>query len=224
MAAIDPTLNDNGIPFTREEFERSEPEFLHRGRWGNADVYRFRKGEDCWVVKDFRSCPTLTRHTFGAWMVGRELSAMRTLAGIPGFPQEAFRLDRLALAYRFVPGKEIGDWTSVSSPAFFEELEELVEKMHGRGIAHLDIRAAKNILITDRGAPFILDFQSHVPFGRLPRFLRKLLVDVDRSGVYKHWERRFPGSMGAERARLLGRMNRWRRFWILKGYLGIKKK
>ena len=222
MNAIEPPLNGK-VPFLREEFERSAPELLHRGRWGNADVYRFRRGEECWVVKDFRSCPPLTRDTFGAWMVRRELSAIRVLAGIPGFPQDAFRLDRLALAYRFMPGREIGTRQGVPSPAYFEELEELVEKMHGRGIAHLDIRAAKNILITDQGKPFILDFQSHVPLGKLPRFLRDLLVDVDRSGVYKHWERRFPGSMGAERATLLERMNRWRRFWILKGYLGIKK-
>jgi hypothetical protein len=77
--------------------------------------------------------------------------------------------------------------------------------------------------VTDRGEPLILDFQSNVRLEGLPRFLRDLLVDVDRSGIYKHWARRVPDSLGGERAALLERMNRLRRFWIFKGYLGIKK-
>ncbi len=77
--------------------------------------------------------------------------------------------------------------------------------------------------MTDRGEPLILDFQSNVRLEGLPRFLRDLLVDVDRSGIYKHWARRVPDSLGGERAALLERMNRLRRFWIFKGYLGIKK-
>lgn len=215
---------DRGIPFTREEFGRSGPELLHKGRWGNADVSLFRKGGEDWVVKDFLPCPPVTRSVWGTWMVGRELSAIWKLAGIPGFPQDAFRLDRFAFAYRFVPGDEIG----IAAPdfltyGFFERLENLVGKMHAQGIAHLDIRAAKNILVSERGEPFILDFQSHVSLDGLPRSLRALLVDVDRSGVYKHWDRRFPGGLGEERTKLLERMNRLRRFWILKGYLGFKK-
>ena len=85
------------------------------------------------------------------------------------------------------------------SPAFFEELESLVGKMHERGVAHLDIRAAKNILVTDLGEPFILDFQSHVSLGRLPRFLRNLLVDVDRSGDIQALEKKVsrPHGQGA---------------------------
>jgi predicted Ser/Thr protein kinase len=213
-----------GIPFNREEFERSENKLIHKGRWANADVHLFRRGKEDWVVKDFRRCPPFIRNIYGSWMVGRELSAMRTLAGIPGFPQDAFRMDRFAFAYRFVPGMEIGNADpGLLTRAFFEELERLMGKMHARGVAHLDIRAAKNILVSERGDPFILDFQSHVSLEGLPRFLRALLVDIDRSGIYKHWDRRFPGSLDEKRAMLLERMNRLRRFWILKGYLGVKK-
>ncbi len=212
------------MPFTREEFERSGHGLIHKGRWANADVHLFRRGKEDWVVKDFRRCPPITRSVYGSWMVGRELAAMRSLAGIPGFPQDAFRMDRFAFAYRYVPGMEIGQADPrFLTTAFFEELERLVGKMHSRGIAHLDIRAAKNILVTDRGEPLILDFQSNVRLDGLPRFLRDLLVDVDRSGIYKHWARRVPESLGEERAALLDRMNRLRRFWIFKGYLGIRK-
>jgi RIO-like serine/threonine protein kinase len=211
-------------PFTREQFNNCEPELIHKSfRWGNADIYRFCKDGECWVVKDFKPRSFFVRHTYGAWMTGVELSALRLLSGLKGFPQEPFRLDRFAFAYRFTLGKGIGSHSAVSSPAFFEELEQLVEKMHERGVAHLDIRAAKNILITDQGEPFILDFQSYAPLKRLPCFLRNLLVNIDRSAVYKHWERKFPDTLGHDRAMLLDRMNWQRRFWIFKGYFGIKK-
>jgi len=210
-------------PFTREEFDRSEARLLHGGRWGNANISLFRTGGETWVVKDFRHCPFGVRQTWGICMAGRELSALRRLSGIPGFPEGAFRLDRYAIAYRFVPGNEIGQADpGLQTPGFFESLESLVDRMHGRGIAHLDIRTGGNVLVTDQGKPLILDFQSHVRLSGLPGFLRRILVAVDRAGVYKHWSLRAPGSMGEEREAHLRRMNGWRRYWILKGYLGIK--
>jgi hypothetical protein len=212
-----------GIPFSREEFDRSAPELVHKGRWGNADIFLFRKGEEIWVVKDFRPCPAIVRHTWGVHMAGRELAALRRLDGIPGFPEGAFRLDRFAMGYRFVSGTDIGEADpALLTPSFFEELEALVSRMHERGVAHLDIRTGSNVLVTDRGKPFILDFQSHLLLERFPAFFRGLLVDVDRSGVYKHWSRCAAESLGEERNELLRRVNRWRRYWILKGYLGFK--
>jgi len=158
-------------------------------------------------------------------MAGRELSALRRLDGVPGFPRDSFRLDRFAMAYRFVAGTDIGEADlALLTPSFFEELESLVRKMHERGIAHLDIRTGSNVLVADGGRPFLLDFQSHVCLEGLPSFFRGLLVDVDLSGVYKHWSRCAPDSMGEERTSLLRRVNRWRRYWILKGYLGIRSK
>ena len=210
-------------PFTREEFDRSEARLLHGGRWGNADISLFRKGGETWVVKDFRHCPFGVRHTWGICMAGRELSALRRLSGIPGFPEDAFRLDRYAIAYRFVPGNEIGQGDpGLLTPGYFESLESLVERMHGRGIAHLDIRTGGNVLVTEQGTPLILDFQSHVHLAGLPGFLRRILVAVDLAGVYKHWSVRAPGSMGEEREGHLRRMNGWRRYWVLKGYLGVR--
>jgi hypothetical protein len=156
-------------------------------------------------------------------MAGRELSALRRLSGIPGFPEDAFRLDRYAIAYRFVPGNEIGQGNpGLLTPGFFESLESLVERMHGRDIAHLDIRTGGNVLVTEQGKPLILDFQSHVHLAGLPGILRRILVAVDLAGVYKHWSVRAPGSMGEEREAHLRRMNGWRRYWVLKGYLGVR--
>jgi hypothetical protein len=224
---MDPTEHpvDRGILFSREEYARSGGEILHRGRWGNADIHLFRRGNEVWVVKDFLHCPFIVRHTWGAFMVGREMSAMRKLQGFPGFPRDPFRLDRFAVAYRYETGRDIGRAApGLLTPAFFGKLESLVAEMHRRGVAHLDLRSGSNALVTGAGEPYILDFQSHVSLDGLPRFLRNLLIDVDRSGVYKHWARLAPGTLGEERSALLERMNRWRRFWVLKGYLGFRQR
>ena len=222
-APVPPVAGGKHAPFTREEFERSKTELLSRGRWGNADLHLFRSGGEAWVVKDFLHCPAGVRQTWGSFMAGRELLALRRLAGIPGFPQDAFRLDRYAIAYRFVPGIEMGRAKpELLTQGFFEQLESLVGRMHGRDIAHLDIRTGGNVLVTDEGTPLILDFQSHVNLSGVPAFLRRVLVAVDRAGVYKHWSIRAPGTLGEEREAHLRRMNGWRRFWILKGYLGVR--
>jgi len=211
------------MPFTREEFDRWNPELLQEGRWGNADILLSRKGEEVWVVKDFRSCPAVVRQTWGTYMAGRELSALRKLDGIPGFPRDAFRLDRFAIAYRYISGTDIGKADPALLPgSFFEALESLVSKMHERGVVHLDIRTASNVLVTAEGRPLILDFQSHLDLTGFPAWLRRFLVAVDRSGVYKHWSRISPETLGKERTDFLQRFNRLRRFWILKGYLGVR--
>jgi hypothetical protein len=44
----------------------------------------------------------------------------------------------------------------------------------------------------------------------------------DMAGVYKHWARNHPQTLGETRAALLARMNRWRRLWFLRGYLGVR--
>jgi hypothetical protein len=219
------TLDPISPPFTRKELQAGKPSRLHTGRWANADVLLHRHGGDLWVVKDFLPCPLLYRVSVGSWMVRRELAALRRLRGLPGTPRDAFQLDRYALAYRFTPGREFGKADrSMLTPEYFVALESVVRGMHGRGIAHLDLRYRGNVLVTDAGQPLILDYQSHVNLRRLPGFLRAFLVNVDLSGVYKHWLRRQPDNLGPERGALLRRMNRWRRLWFLRGYLRFKGK
>ena len=47
---------------------------------------------------------------------------------------------------------------------------------------------------------------------------------MDLSGIYKKWQRWQPDTLGDERLALLDRLNRWRRWWLLRGYFGMSKK
>ena len=214
------------VLFTRAQFEQNPGEVLSRGRWANAVLYLHRHAGGIWVVKDFRSRAFAVRHTIGRFLIRREMRALRRLAGISGVPDGAFRLDAHALAYRFAPGVSLNEAElGPRAVDFFSRLERLLTEVHAvGGILHLDVRNARNVLVTERGDPVLLDFQSHVGTGWMPARLRRWGERFDLAGVYKHWERRSPETLGAARADLLARVNWWRRLWVLRGYFGMRQK
>ena len=74
------------------------------------------------------------------------------------------------------------------------------------------------------GTPGLIDFQSGLVTTHMPRVIVKQLEAMDMSGAYKKWKRYQPEAMGEYRAEELERVNRLRRFWILHGYCGRRKK
>jgi RIO-like serine/threonine protein kinase len=211
-------------PFTRAQFEHARGEVLSRGRWANAVLYLHRHEGGRWVVKDFRSRTFAVRNSIGRLLIRREMHALRKLAGIAGVPSGAFRLDAHALAYGFVPGVTLNHADLGARAAdFFARLERLLGEVHAAGgILHLDVRNARNVLVSERGEPVLIDFQSHIGTGWMPARLRRWAERFDLAGVYKHWERMSPETMGEARAGVLARVNWWRRFWVLRGYFGMR--
>ena len=204
--------------FGRADVERAEKKLIRRGRWPKAELWRVRIAGDEWVVKDFRPRDFVTRNLIGLWLLGREARALGRVAGVPGTPPDAFRIDRYALAYRFIPGRPLALIPLREQPKeYFEKLESLLDAVHSRGVVHLDNRNCNNILMTDRGEPALVDFESNLATGHLPRGIGDWLRSFDRAGVYKHWARANRNSMGAEREAALDGMNRWRKFWVLRG-------
>lgn len=219
-----------GVPatedaFTRSELDRGAGRRLHEGRWANAVVYLCEHAGTTWVVKDFRPRAWLVRNIIGRLLVRREIGALRKLAGLPGTPQGAFRVDAFALAYRFVPGRGLRRAPAAAvGPEFFPALERNIRAMHAHaGIVHLDMRNADNILVTDAGEPVIIDFQSHVGLGWMPGPLRRFALRVDHAAIYKHWARLHPATLGPDRAAVLDRINELRPLWALRGYLGSSR-
>jgi hypothetical protein len=212
-------------PFTRTEFERGRRRRLSEGRWANAVLYRYERGGQTWVVKDFASRSLLVRNLIGRLLVRRESGWLRRVNGITAAPRDAFRLDAHALAYRFVPGTSLRLTTgSALTPGFFPALEESIRQMHARArLVHLDLRNGHNILVTEAGDPLLLDFQSCLGTSLLPSPLRRFAERIDLAAIYKHWARRSPETLGPERAAALARMNVLRPLWVLRGYIGARR-
>ena len=191
-------------------------------RWSNANVF---KAEDElgreWVVKDFSPCNWFVRHTIARFLLWREMRALRHLQGLEGIPGPITTWGKWALAYPYIPGVTLNEAVHGSAKVgefYFEALEALVNEMHEKGIAHLDMRNKKNILITSDGTPALIDFQSAVSTKGLPARLRRLMFVVDLSGVYKYWEKLSPETLTAQRRESAQHMASLRRFWVLKGY------
>jgi RIO-like serine/threonine protein kinase len=211
--------------FTRRDFEAHTTALLSRGRFNNATVSLCRiQGED-WVVKDFRPKSRLVRWTTGRFFMARELQALQRLHGLPGIPGDAFRIDADAIAYRHLPGRTLPRYPRHLIPKdFFPRLEQLVQAMHERGVAHLDLRYRQNTLVLDDGSPGVIDFASFVRLDGLPAWLQHHFRRVDMSGVYKQWSKRAPDSLDEARRAMLNKQNRWRRLWVLKGYPFMARK
>ena len=211
-------------PFDRVTLAGAERKLLRDGRFANARVERVRIGDADWIFKDFASRAFFVRHTVGRFLLGREVRALRRLEGLPGIPSQAFRVDALSMAARFVPGRALADTPDGPfATEFLLALEALLRQVHARGLVHLDTRGGGNLLIGPDGAPGIIDFQAALSTRWMPRALRGWFEDMDLSGIYKKWKRWQPDTLGDERQALLDRLNRWRRWWLLRGYFGLRK-
>jgi hypothetical protein len=177
----------------RAELARGTVRVLSRGGAGNADVLLVRDGQDLAVVKDFAARGRWVRAWLAPWLVRRELRAYRVLAGHPAVPVLLGRVDRLAFAVEYRPGKIMSaSLVEDVSEGFVDELYEAVRLMHERGVAHLDLRHRSNMLAGEDGHPVLVDFASSVCFKRGGWAARRLLpwlAEIDRGAVRK-WERR----------------------------------
>ena len=82
---------------------------------------------------------------------------------------------------------------------FLKEMEDLMTRIHQAGIVHLDARGTGNWVVLSNGKPGLIDFQAGVCTVGLPKGLRKVLEDIDMSGVLKKWNEFHPEAMGPER-------------------------
>jgi hypothetical protein len=211
--------------FDRAALTTAERKLLRDGRFANARVERVRIDGADWIFKDFASRAFFVRHGVGRFLLGREVRALRRLQGIPGVPGDAFRVDAFSMAARFVPGRALADTPDGPfTTEFLLALEALLRQVHARGLVHLDTRGGGNLLIGPDGTPGIIDFQAALSTRWMPQALRGWFEDMDLSGIYKKWQRWQPDTLGEERLALLDRLNRWRRWWLLRGYFGLSKK
>ena len=199
----------------RVEYERNSI-CLIKGRTVKPDLNRVDVGSRVLIVKDVRGKSFLSRWTLGLWLIRKEWMIYSRLAGVNGIPLPIERIDRFAFAIEFIPGTPIqrGD---ILSDSFFRDLRQILKEMHSRGVVHLDLRHKGNILVSETGQPFLIDFNSSFHFkeeGILRRFLFPLLRWVDDGGLLKLKQRVSPSLMTPEELSFLKRFNLLRRLWI----------
>lgn len=162
---------------------------LSRGNRRNPDVLLVEDGARRIVVKDFAPRGALVRATLGRWITAREAAAYRWLAGHASVPAFLGRIDPLALAVEYRPGRRISrHLIDDAGPAFLDALARAVAGLHARGLAHLDLGHRSNVLVDARGEPVLIDFASAVwfrPGGPGARWLLPHLAAYDLRAVAK---------------------------------------
>jgi len=198
----------------REDFENSK--CLVKGSFGKPDLSRVEVEGRTLMVKDVWGKNLFFRWTLGLWLIHKEWKIYSRLKGVQGVPWAIDRIDRFAFTMEFVPGRPIQRGEALP-PSFFSHLKEVLGEIHKRGVVHLDLRHKGNILISERGEPFLIDFNSSFYFkekGFFRRLLFSILRWVDYGGLLKLKQRVSPSSMTPEESASLKRFNLIRRLWI----------
>jgi hypothetical protein len=168
-------------------------EVLHRGNARNPDVLLVQIPGGRAVVKDFAPRGAFVRRVLGPLIHGREIRAYRALEGSEAVPRFLGRIDGLAFAVEYRPGRRMSRKLAGQVPsAFLEDLERVIRAMHERGVAHLDLRHRSNVMVDGDGRPVLIDFASAVCFrpGSLAaRLILPRLAAVDL-GALRKWRQR----------------------------------
>jgi hypothetical protein len=190
-----PTIEAGGAQFDLVEV------FKHDS-WAATALYG--NGDAKIVVKFNRRQPLLfvPMGWLGRWLARREARAMRLLRGVACFPEDAGgvrvsgRRVASAAAHVFAEGHPL-HIDERPGDDFFPRLDAAVRALHRLGMAYVDLNKRENIIVTEAGAPLLVDFQIHF---RAPRWLawlppvRWLLRELQAGDFYhlqKHirWHR-----------------------------------
>lgn len=153
------------------------------------------------VLKDFGDRGL--RALFGRWLASREARAHRALQGLDFVPRLWRRVGPAALLFEWRDASPLLDGARAKvTESFIEEFRRDVDRLHERGVAHLDLRGRRNVLVDAAGRPAIVDFGAAAVVGRRSplRLLFPLLRAIDRGAILKHKRRLRPSSLSeAER-------------------------
>jgi hypothetical protein len=207
----------DGAPYRRSSV-------LQHGFFAATGLYSGPRGK--MVVKAGREASFfgLPLRWLGRWLVNRELEMYARCAGIEGVPGSGERIADTRFARSFVEGHPLERGERVDD-AFFPRLEELVSRIHERGVAFVDLQKCANVLVDASGRPWLVDFQTawHWPErrerrggqrwipDRLGRFILRRLQAGDRFHVLKHWRRCRPDTISPEKLESTHHPDGWMR-------------
>jgi predicted Ser/Thr protein kinase len=150
---------------TRAELDSVVSSYIKKGAWNKADILLVELAEGRLAVKDYAAKNFLVRW-IGAIQLAREVRAYRRLENFAGVPRFYRALDRNAIIIEYVGGIRLPKYHHRHGgvPRVAERIKELLERVHERGIIHGDLRSRDNILVTEAGELYLIDFSSATVF------------------------------------------------------------
>jgi hypothetical protein len=146
------------------------------------------------VLKCYRRAPAVVvpMRWAGRLMATHEAAVLRRVQDVPGVPRLRGRYGSTGIVRDYVEGAPLTRDSQVDEE-FCSRLMAILEELHRRGIAYVDLEKAENILIGEDGRPHLIDFQVafNVPDrylgGTFPmRWVRRHLQGADLYHARKH--------------------------------------
>jgi serine/threonine protein kinase len=195
---------------SRSNLEEHTVQYIRRGKPWQADLLLVKLNGKLGVVKDYSKRPWLYRIAVGMVSTWRESVIYRRLQGLPGVPRLFGKLDRYALVVEYIPGKDASQVKpGLVGPEFFYKLEKVVDHIHKQGVVLCDLRHIANIIVSDTGDPYLVDFGT--AFGRGGRWnifkksLYHLFHQDDLLGIIKLKKHLAPDLLSQEERQRLER-------------------
>ena len=157
----------------------------------------------------------------GRWLRDRELRMYRALRDVAAVPDVLETIEPCGFILEFVDGTPLRKDTRVPD-GFFDELRTLIDRIHARRIAYVDMNKKANIIIDPRGRPNLVDFQISFDLHELGDNVatRWLLARLQREDLYhlrKHHARFRPDELTPQQI-----AEAHRRSWLIKAHRLIR--
>lgn len=180
-----------------------------------ADLLVYRDEAGRIAVKSYQDRPWWVRQTIGRWSIRRESLAYLGAGPLPGLPRFLGRLGPWALATRWVDATPLAEIDAAALDiAWFDRLDELLQRLHERGVALADLHH-RDVLIAADGGVWVVDLAMATVLGaragRLRRALFRRMMDADRVAAARMRARAEGRDPEAAVARLGGQAARWHR-------------
>ena len=180
-------------------------DILKHDSWAATALYQ---GPPGMVVAKFnrqQSVFGLPMKWLGRRLAKRETRMLQRLADLPNVPDYSGDLaingvNQLhAVTHDYVPGHPLERREPVND-VFFSTLQQLIEDMHARDLAYVDLSKRQNIIVGDDDKPYLIDFQIslNLPGWWPMRTVLRLLQDMDDYHVLKHYRDCRPDLLSAE--------------------------
>jgi len=171
------------------------------------------------------------------WMMNKftahEARIHHLLEDVHGTPVFVKQPAKNAFIREFVEGRTLDRNPPPLRRDFFDEFHEIVKNIHERGVAFVDLAKKENVVVTNEGRPFLIDFQisiakrkSRLPFFWVWNVLVSIMQRADIYHVYKHKHRIRPDWVTPEEMRKYVRkpsFNRLHKYIFRKPYHIIKR-
>ncbi len=182
-----------------------------------AGTGRYRGGDRDVVIKFNRvndACG-LPLDWIGRFLARREAELYQLTSDLPGVPEWLGRVGATGVMHAYVPGRPLGRDDAVAD-AFFPQLDALLDAMHARSIAYVDLNKRQNVLLGDDGRPYLIDFQIslHLPrrgwrrLAPVQWMLRRFQL-ADRYHLLKHKRRLRPDQLAEGERVVVERLSIW---------------